>query len=296
MADTDILAGDLHFGEGPRWHDDRLWLSDFYAHAVLSVSLEGDVRTELVLDDQPSGLGWLPDGRLLVASMTRRVVVRREHDGSVVDHADLSGIAGFHINDMIVDSSGHAYVGNFGFDLEAAVAQDGMQALLDEPGPVPATLALVGPDGSTTEAARGMAFPNGMVITPDGATLIVAETLGKRLTAFERRPDGTLSNRRVWASLVGDGLVLPDGICLDADGAVWVANPVAPCALRVAEGGEVLARVETTQPAFACALGGPQRRHLVICTAPSSSSAEVGVARNGRLEVVEVPTPGAGIP
>ena len=296
MAQTEILAGGLYFGEGPRWHEDRLWVSDFYAHSVLSVGLDGDVITELELDDQPSGLGWLADGRLLVASMTRRVVVRREHDGSLVDHADLSAIAGFHINDMIVDDAGRAYVGNFGFDLEAAVAEHGLEPLLDEPGALPASLALVGPDGTARAAAHGLAFPNGMAITPDGGTLIVAETLGRRLTAFDRRPDGTLTNRRLWAAFDGDRTVLPDGICLDADGAVWVANPAAPCALRVTEGGEVLAEVETTQPAFACALGGPQRRHLVVCTAPSSSSVEASAARNGKLELVEVPTPGAGIP
>jgi sugar lactone lactonase YvrE len=285
-----ILFDGIYFGEGPRWHGERLWFSDFYERAVKSVGLNGDVRVELVIDDQPSGLGWLPDGRMLVVAMQRRQVLRLDPGGLAL-HADLSGVATHHANDMVVDRHGGAYVGNFGFALDEAIEERGIEGVLaNHP---TAMLARVSPDGSVAVAADGMHFPNGCVITPDGGTLIVAETLAMRLSAFDIAPDGTLANRRVWAEL---GMRAPDGICLDAEGRVWVANAIAPECVRVAEGGEILATVSTSQPCFACMLGGAQRRTLFMLTAPTSVAKQAAVARQGRIECLEVGTPGAGLP
>jgi sugar lactone lactonase YvrE len=294
MADARLLVDGLHFGEGPRWHEDRLWFSDFFDHAIKAVDLDGNL--EVVLQDPdivPSGLGWLPDGRLLFVSMVDRTVRRREHDGSVVVHADLSDIATFHCNDMVVDASGRAYVGNFGFDLDAFLAEHGVEGALAEPGPPRAMLARVEPDGAVHVAADGMKFPNGSVITPDGSTLVVAETLGLRLTAFDIQPDGTLANRRVWADL---GFHAPDGICLDADGNIWVANPLAPECVLYAPGGAAIERVETDQPCYACMLGGPEGKHLFLLTARSSVAAIASQERGGHVLVTEVAVPHAGLP
>jgi len=286
---TQLLAG-LHFGEGPRWHDGRLWFSDFYDHAVKSVDASGLVRTELELDDQPSGLGWLPDGRLLVVAMHRRQLLRADPDGIKL-HADLAAVAAYHTNDMVVDAQGRAYVGNFGFALDEALAERGVDGVLaSHP---TAKLARVDPDGNVHVAAEDLHFPNGCVITPDGRTLIVAETLGLRLTAFDVAPDGALSNRRVWATV---GLRAPDGICLDANGHVWIANAIAPECVLVAPGGGIVATVATDQPCFACMLGGDDRRTLFMMTAPSSVAAVVSKQREGRIVAARVDTPGAGRP
>jgi sugar lactone lactonase YvrE len=290
ILDSRVVARGLHFGEGPRWHDGRLWFSDFYDHAVKSLGGDGEIRTELVIDDQPSGLGWLPDGRLLVVAMHRRQVLRLDPHGIAL-HADLSGIASFHANDMVVDGGGGAYVGNFGFDLDAEIGARGAQSVLADHGT--ARLARVMPDGTAHEAASDLHFPNGCVITPDGGTMIVAETLAMRLTAFDRAADGSLANRRIWATL---GMRAPDGICLDADGHVWIANALAPECVLVAQGGDVIATVRTSQPCFACMLGGPGRSTLYVMTAPSSSPAEVSTARRGAIECADVSTPGAGWP
>ena len=194
-----LLLDGLYFGEGPRWHDGELWFSDFYDHAVKAVTPSGAVRTVVELPGgQPSGLGWLPDGQLLVVSMLDQRLLRLE-PGGLVEHADLSGIATFHCNDMVVDGLGRAYVGNFGFDLDRELAARGVESVLADH--VTAKLARVDPDGSVHVAASDMHFPNGSVITPDGRTLIVAETLGLRLTAFTIADDGTLHDRRVWADL-----------------------------------------------------------------------------------------------
>jgi len=290
MTRARILADGLYFGEGPRWHDGRLWFSDFYDHRVKSLDASGAVRTELEIDDQPSGLGWLPDGRLLVVAMHRRQLLRIDPDGVKV-HADLSGVATFHTNDMVVDSSGRAYVGNFGFRLDQAVRERGVESVLaDHP---TTQLARVDPDGKVHVAASDMHFPNGMVITPDGRTLIVAETLAMRLTAFDIGPDGGLSNRRVWATL---GMRAPDGICLDANGHIWVANAIAPECVLVAPGGEIVARVETAEPCYACMLGGDDRRTLYIMSAPSSMPDVVSKARLGIVACAPVSAPGAGRP
>jgi len=287
---TRVLADGLYFGECPRWRDGRLWFSDFYDHAVKSVSLAGDLRIEFVLDDQPSGLGWTPDGALLVVSMTKRQVLRRGPDGALSVHASLDAIAGFHCNDMVVDDQGRAYVGNFGFDLDAALQDRGTASVLADH--TPAILAIVLPDGQVRAAADDMHFPNGSVITPDGKTLIVGETLTAQLTAFDIAADGALAGRRVWASTAPR---LPDGICLDAEGAIWIANPMAPECVRIRQGGEVLDVIETDQPCFACMLGGEDGKSLFMLTAVSSGHA-ASQSRTGRILVAEVGSPRAGRP
>jgi sugar lactone lactonase YvrE len=290
MSRTRVLAGGLHFGEAPRWHDGELWFSDFYDYAVKSVDLDGVVRVRVGLADRPSGLGWLPDGRLLIVSMTARKLLRVDPEGLVL-HADLSGIATFHCNDMVVDAVGRAYVGNFGFDLDNHEINGTLaEVLATHTG---ATLARVDPDGSVHAAAEGLMFPNGTVITPDGRTLIVAESFGRRLTAFDVAADGSLSNRRVWADLGGR---VPDGICLDADGAIWVANPVTPECFRVAEGGEILDVIETDNRCFACMLGGPDGRTLFMLTSQYSLAVEAAVHRTGNVLIADVDSPGAGLP
>lgn len=288
---TRVLTGGIYFGEGPRWHEGRLWFSDFYAHAVKSVSLAGDVRTEVELDDRPSGLGWMPDGSLLIVSQIKRQILRRSPDGRVAVHAELGHIADFHCNDMVVDAVGGAYVGNFGFDLDAAIHARGVESVLAQH--PTARLAYVAPDGAARVAAEGMHFPNGSVITPDGRTLIVGETLAGALTAFDIGADGELSNRRVWAQTLPR---VPDGIALDADGAIWVANPIAPECVRIAEGGEVLEVIDTEQPCFACMLGGEDGKTLFMLTAASSDHEAAAKAQTGRMLVADVDSPRAGRP
>lgn len=284
-----VLADGLTFAEGPRWHQGKLWFSDFYDHAVKTVDLDGHVETMVVLDDRPSGLGWLPDGRMLIVAMQQRAVLRMEYDALVV-HADLSHIATFHCNDMLVDSIGRAYVGNFGFDLDAAeTSGDFAGALAAYEG---AALARVDPHGQTHTVATGLKFPNGMVLTPDGGTLVVAESMGRRLTAFDVGIDGSLTNQRVWADLDA----VPDGICLDAEGAIWLADAAAPRCLRVREGGEVLDTVGTSRRAFACMLGGPDGSTLFIATAAASLAAVASQQREACIEVTEVAVPHAGLP
>ncbi len=290
---TDTLHADpflsgLYFGECPRWHEGRLWYSDFFDHAIFSVSSEGDRRVEVDFDGEPGGLGWLPDGRLLFTSRLERVVMRREADGTLVQHGDLRPWATWHANDMVVAPNGQAYAGNFGFDL------DGLYDGSVEPSAIaPTSLIRVDPDGTSCEAASGIQFPNGTVITDDGATLVIAETLGAKLTAFDRAPDGALSNRREWAATPG---VAPDGICLCADGSIWVANAMGPECVRFAEGGEVLERVATARNCFACMLGDEDRLTLYLVTADDSNGAKASKARNGSIERVRTTVPGAGVP
>ena len=287
--ETRILAEGLYFGEGPRWRQGRLWFSDFHAHAVKSVSLAGDVRTEVELDDQPSGLGWTPDGDLLIVSMAKRQLLRRSADGRLALHADLGAVADFHCNDMVVDAQGRAYVGNFGFDLGAAIDARGVRgALTDAP---TARLALVMPDGEVRVAASDLHFPNGSVITPDGRTLIVAETLAARLTAFDIGPDSALSGRRVWAPTPGP----PDGIALDAAGAIWAADPMGARCVRIAEGGEVLETIDAGQSCYACMLGGEDGRTLFMMTAPPLG-VDAAAAPMGKVVIATVDVAHAGLP
>jgi len=287
LAAQPFVSG-LYFGECPRWHQGRLWYSDFFAHTISSVSPEGDSEVELTFEGEPGGLGWLPDGRLLFASRLDRAVFRRETDGTIVRHGELSPWATFHANDMVVASNGQAYAGNFGFDLDALT--DGV---LDRSEMNNASIVRVDPDGTSCEAAADLAFPNGTVISEDGATVVVAESMAGRLTAFDRSPDGTLSNRRVWAALDG---VAPDGICLCADGTIWVANAAASEAVRVAEGGQVVERVTTALRCFACMLGDEDRRTLYLITAPESHATLAAAAPNGAIEKVRTTVPGAGLP
>jgi sugar lactone lactonase YvrE len=275
VTPTTVLIDDLGFPEAPRWHGGRLWFSDFHDRVVRSATESGDVAVELELDDSPSGLGWTPDGALLVVSMTRRVLLRVD-DGQPQVHADLAAHTRFRANDLVADAAGRAYVSSFGFDLEGGAA------------PAPTDLVRVDPDGSVHVAAGDVLFPNGMVLSPDGGTLVVAETYGSRLTAFDVAPDGALSRRRVFAELPG---VAPDGICLDAEGQVWVATARTQEVLRVREGGEVTDRVAVASGSlsYACALGGPDGRTLFVCTAPSWRPGP----RAGRIEVAQVAVPGA---
>ena len=287
---TKVLADSFYFGEGPRWHEGRLWFSDFYAHAVMSISLAGDLKTEFEIDDQPSGLGWMPDGSMLIVSMTKKQVLRRTVDGEVSVHADLSHIATFHCNDMVVDATGRAYVGNFGFDLDAELGARGAASVFADH--VAAKLACISPDGAVSVAASDVHFPNGAVITPDGKTMIIAETFGGVLTAFDIGSDGALSNRRVWAP-TGDRV--PDGICLNADGAVWIANATAPECALIAAGGEVLEVIDTGNPCFACMLGGDDGKTLFMMTA-GGSGVHASEAPLGKLLVATVDSPHAGRP
>jgi sugar lactone lactonase YvrE len=288
---TRVLCDGLYFGEAPRWHDGRLWFSDFYAHAVKSVSLAGDVRVEFEIDDQPSGLGWMPDGSMLIVSMTKKQVLRRALDGTISLHADLNHLATFHCNDMVVDASGRAYVGNFGFNYETEMASRGPEAVLADH--VKAKLACIAPDGAVSIAAEDMSFPNGSVITPDGKTLIVGETFGGVMTAFDIGADGVLSGRRIWATTAPR---LPDGCCLDADGAIWVANPMAPECFRVAEGGEVLEVIDTGDNCFACMLGGDDGRTLFMLTAAAAGDQDGEALPAGRIVIATVDAARAGRP
>lgn len=275
------FLGQLAFPESPRWHDGALWFSDFYQYAVKRATMDGRVETVAHVPGQPSGLGWLPDGRLLVVSMTDRRLLRLDPEG-LVEVADLSQLAPFHCNDMVVDAQGCAYVGNFGFDMAARET------------PKPTGLIRVTPEGDAKVVAEDLNFPNGCVITPDGRTLIVAESYAARLTAFTINADGSLSARRIWAPLDG---AAPDGICLDAQGAIWVACPVNREVLRVREGGEVTHRIATPGQAVACMLGGPQRKILFVLTGKVMVTPEQSrQALSGVIYTMPVEVAGAGWP
>jgi sugar lactone lactonase YvrE len=276
---TTLLDG-LCFPEGPRWRDGRLYFSDMHAGRVLAVDMQGRSTVICEVPNQPSGLGWLPDGRMLVVSMTDRKLLRLEN-GALRMHADLSALAPFHCNDMVVDGQGRAYVGNFGFDHHAGAS------------PLATVLILVTPDGAARAVADDLMFPNGTVITPDGKTLIVGESFARRLTAFDIAADGSLKNRRLWADL---GRNPPDGIALDAGGAIWVASPTRHEVIRVKEGGEVTERIAVATDAFACMLGGPERRTLFVLTAENSDPAQCRAKPTGRIETARVEVAGAGLP
>lgn len=292
---TTVIDG-YSYLEGPRWHDGRLWLADFYTHKVIAVTPEGKVEDIATVPQQPSGLGWLPDGTLLIVSMRDRKLLRLEQSG-LVEHADLSATTGGHVNDMVIDAHGRAYVGDFGFDLMGGAAFR------------TTNITRVDPDGTVSVAAEGLAFPNGSVITPDGSTLIVDETFGNRISAFDIRPDGSLGQRRDWANfgalpetddvqqLVTAASIGPDGNCLDADGAVWVADAIHHRVVRIAEGGEVLEEISTgDEGVFACMLGGDDGRTLFLCVAPNFNEGERSATRVGRLLSTRVDVPHAGRP
>jgi sugar lactone lactonase YvrE len=290
--ETRVIREGLSFGEGPRWHEGRLWFSDFYRHAIFSIAPDGtDERLEHEVATQPSGLGWLPNGDLLCVSATDHKILRFRGT-SRSDFCDISDYCGFWANDMVVSSSGISYVGNFGFDLDTLLAQVGVEGLLASPPPT-TNVVVVDENGSILQSVPDMAFPNGSVITPDAKTLIVGETMAFRLSAFDIAADGTLSNRRVWAQLE---FVATDGMCLDAEGQIWVANALTNACLRVKEGGEITASVTTSQTSFACMLGGDDQRTLYVMSAPSSDRFKIANETLGKIEAVRVDTPGAGLP
>ena len=283
---TEVLIEGLTFTEGPRWRDGRLYFSDFFTHRVLAVDTLGNMETIVETPQQPSGLGWSPDGSMLIVSMNDQKLLSFSN-GELSEVADLSQLATHFCNDMVVDKKGNAYVGNFGFDLHAGEPIKPTNIILVRPGEEPCVVA------------ENVFFPNGTVITPDDKTLIVGETFASCLTAFDINEDGTLTNRRVWADLrsIEEGYTpVPDGICLDAEGAIWVASPSTNDVIRVQEGGALLDKVEVDRGAFACMLGGENGNTLFISTANDSTEETCLKERSARIEVIDVDVPRAGLP
>jgi sugar lactone lactonase YvrE len=294
---SQLLEGGAFF-EGPRWHAGKWWLSDFYRHAVYTVTTDGSEQLVMEVEHQPSGLGWLPDGSLLIASMKDQRVLRRDQDGRVEVHAELSEFTSSNLNDMVVDERGRAYVGCFGFDL---------MAFAD---PQPAPLMRVDPDGTASVAAQELMFPNGSVITPDGETLIVGETAGCRYTAFTIAEDGSLSDRRVWAQLapapelapleqmLPQITVGPDGCTLDAEEHIWAADEAGGRCIRIAPEHGIVDEIRMPEGlgCFACALGGEDGRTLLLCAAPDFLEANRENSRDAVLLTTTVDVPHAGLP
>ncbi len=282
LSAIQILLAGLGFGESPRWHEGRLWFSNWGKQEVVAVDLNGksEVVVRMPTPTFPFCIDWLPDGRLLIVSGRERLLLRQEPDGSLVTHADLRQLAEQNCNEIVVDGRGNVYVNAGGFD---------------GPDQKPSgIIALVTPDGSIRQVADGLAFPNGMAVTPDNSTLIIAESFGKKLTAFDITADGSLSNQRVWADL-GDGV--PDGICIDADKAVWYADVPNKRCVRVREGGEVLQTINVDRGCFACMLGGTDRRTLFIMASEWHGFEKMmdGLG-TGQVLMVEAPTRGVGWP
>jgi sugar lactone lactonase YvrE len=280
--ETRTLMNGIMFGESPRWHENRLWFSDWGAQEVIAVDLSGNSEVVLKVASFPFSIDWLADGRMLIVSASDRRLLRRETDGSLVTHAGLAGLSGFPWNEIVVDGRDNAYVNNIGFDFSP------------DPQPGPGSIALVTHDGLARQMADDVAFPNGMVVTADNSTLILAESYANRLTAFDIAADGSLSKPRVWADLE-DGV--PDGICIDADNAVWYADVPNKRCVRVREGGEVLQSIELDRGCFACMLGGPENRTLFMVAREwrGPASAADG-SRTGQVLSTEAPAPGAGWP
>jgi sugar lactone lactonase YvrE len=286
MPEVHTLLRGLAFGESPRWHDGRLWVADWGAKEIIAIDLEGksDVMVTVHFPSFPMCFDWTPDGQLLLVSSRDGLVLRREPGGSLVTHADLSGLSkkGLPWNEIVIDGRGNAYINNQGFDFPGGEFAPGIIALLT-------------PDGTARQVADGIAFPNGMAVTPDNRTLIVAESYGNRLTAFDIEASGDLSNRRVWAQAGDDH---PDGICLDAEGAVWYADVANRHCVRIREGGEALQTIELDRGCFACMLGGADRTTLFI-VATEWKGVEENMAdgsRTGQVLTVRVPAPHAGWP
>ncbi len=277
---TQLLLDGLMFPEAPRWHQGNLWFTDQHARLIKTVNLQGKSSVVAELSDLPGGLGWLPDGRLLVVSMCRRQLLVLNH-GKLELFADLSNFASFHCNDLLVDRLGRSYVGNFGYDLHG-----------DEP-VTSAEIILVLSDGKVKIVADDVVFPNGMAITPDGKYLIVAETFASRLSAFKVYPDGSLGKHELWADL---GEAFPDGICLDQEHAVWVACPNTGEVIRVRQGGEIIDRVTPIGKAYACMLGGDKRTTLFVLSSETDNPEQAKQMLSGRIEIVDVEVPGIGLP
>jgi sugar lactone lactonase YvrE len=274
----------LKFTESPRWHNDKLWFLDIHDKRIKTVDLTGSVATVMELPFIPNSFGLTPEGMVVVGDAFQRRIYRQAEDG-LQQAADISGLTEFCLSDGIVDAKGRLYVGDIGYNFFDPTAR-----------PVETcVIVLVRPDGRASVVSDKLFFPNGMVITPDGRTLIVGETLGNRLTAFDIQEDGSLGNRRIWAQLPPS--VGPDGICLDAQGAVWCANPEGKdSVVRVREGGEITDRIQVDTHAYAVMLGGPERRHLFICASGSHDPAEIQRNPSASFQIVEVDVPGAGIP
>ncbi len=289
-----IVADGFSYLECPRWHRGKLWVSDFYTHRVLAVDDQGQVEEIAHVPNQPSGLGFMPDGSALIVSMRDRKILRRDAAGIVTEHADLSHLAPWHLNDMVVDQHGRAYVGNFGFDLMSGAETRAT------------CLIRVDPDGSAKVVADELLFPNGAGITADGKSLIISESFGGVLSCFDIHANGDLSHRRVWAKLgdkagdvhnIAETAGVPDGMCIDAEGAVWVADAIHHCVIRIAEGGKELDRISTGElGVYACMLGGSDGRTLYLCTAPSFSEEERKHTRDAVLKSVRVKVAHAGLP
>ena len=298
MRQLRTLLGGGSFFEGPRWRDGRWWLSDFFRHRVIAVDPAGHEEHVLTVESRPSGLGWMPDGSLLVVSMTDHRILRRSPDGDVTVHAEVGELCSGYLNDMVVDRHGRAYAGEFGFDL-AGFAD-----------PKPANLLRIDPDGTASVAAQDMLFPNGSVITPDGRTLIVGETAGARYTAFTIEDDGSLADRRIWgqvaptpefttfAETLGNLRFGPDGCALDAEGHIWSADEVGACCVRLAPGGEIVEEIAMPegQDVFACMLGGDDGRTLLMCVAPDFYEEARQAADEAVLLTTTVDVPHAGLP
>jgi sugar lactone lactonase YvrE len=295
--DIKVVANGFTYLEGPRWHEGTLWFVDFYTHGVYRVNPSGSVEKVMQVEHQPSGLGWLPDGRMLVVSMKDRKVLRQEKDGKLVVHADIWDKCGGHANDIVVAPSGNAYVGNFGFDLMGGAGHKNTG------------LVLVRPDGSSQVVAEGLAFPNGMVITAGEKKLIVNELFGNKISQFDIKPDGTLGPRSDFASFgdLGDepdvgvrlqrAKIIPDGLTLDAGGAVWFADTINKRAVRIAEGGKILDEVNAApEGIFAVALGGEGGKSLFLCAAPDRDEGARKAAREGRMLSTRVDVAHAGTP
>ena len=282
MAELNTLMTGISFGESPRWHEGRLWFADWAAEELIAVDLDGRSEVIAQVHSFPFCLDWLPEGTLLVVSARERRLLRAEADGSFSLYADLRPLSDKGWNEIVVDGRGNAYVNGGGFDLMAGEEF------------APGIVALVTPDGRARPVADGIAFPNGMAVTHDNSTLIVAESYAGRLTGFDIADDGTLHNRRAWAEL---GDAAPDGICIDASGAVWYADVPHACCVRVREGGEVLDRIELDRGCFSCALGGPDGRTLFMVTREWQGVSEAGSQeRTGQVVTARAPEPGAGYP
>jgi len=272
----------LSFGESPRWHDGRLWLADWAAEELIAVDLDGNAELIANVRSFPFCIDWLPDGTLLVVSAAERAVLRRETGGSFARYADLRPLADKPWNEIVVDGRGNAYVNGGGFDLGAGEEF------------APGMVALIGADGVARQVADGIAFPNGMAVTADNSTLIVADSYAGELLAFAIADDGALTDRRVWADL---GEAAPDGICIDASGAVWYADVPHKLCARVREGGEILDRIALDRGGFSCALGGPDGTTLFVVTREWHGMAAVeSEQRTGQLVMTTAPEPHAGWP
>lgn len=292
----DVFFEGLAFGESPRWHEGRLYLADVFAKQVVSVGLDGTSRIEVEMDDHPSGIGWLPDGRMLVVSMLERAVLRQESAGLDV-HADLADVCPGACNDMVVDGHGRAYVGNAGYSYRYRGEPVAMKRST--------SLVMVNPDGEVRPQPGTLMFPNGVVVSGDGRLLVVAQSHGARLTAYDVGDQGDLSGERVFAQLPAR-FDHPDGICMDAEGGVWVANPEPQCCVRIVDGGQVTHLIDTAPwECIACMLGGDDGQTLFLVLTPSrhdraSASMTLGgppsSERVGRVETIRVDTPGAGWP